>query len=715
MSGQDTTIVEPIAAPSNPTPIGRLLVANRGEIAVRVIRTARAMGIATVAVFSDADRDALHVARADEAVRLGPAPATESYLNVERVVDAALRSGCDALHPGYGFLSENPALSRACVDAGIVFVGPTAAAMDAMGDKIRAKRIVAAQGVPVVPGCTDTELDDDGFAAAILGIGLPVLLKPSAGGGGKGMRLVEDAAGLIDAIAGSRREALRIFGNGALLAERAVVAPRHIEIQVAADLHGNVVHLGERECSLQRRHQKVIEEAPSPMLTQEMRERMGAQAIAAATACGYTNVGTVEFIVSADHPDEFFFIEMNTRLQVEHPVTEMVTGVDLVELQLRIAEGESLPMQLADRSAHGHAIEARIYAEDPAAGFLPTGGTVVALREPHGPGIRVDTGLRCGTVVGSDYDPMLAKVIAHGSDRAEALGRLDAALGDTSILGVTTNVAWLRALLRQPEVRAGALDTGLIDRSPVTAQLPATPADVLVAAVVVSLGAAEASTARADPWNTRDGWRLGGRAAQHAQVTVGAGATQLIEIRQVGGSWESTLIAAAEGPRAAAGVTSTSAEDVIDVEVTDGQVRTTADGVVRRYDVARDGHVVWLGAGGETWAIRVDHRWSSTGTERAHSGDGIVVSPLPGTLLDVRVAVGDRVAAGQVVATVEAMKMEHPLRAAIAGTVVGVHADPGVAVTLGQSIVEITEGPTQSADDWTPSAGGPQHDEEPNG
>ena len=430
---------------------GTVLVANRGEIACRVIRTLRRLGLRSVAVYTDPDAAAPHVALADVAVHLGPAPA---YQSVDAVIGAAQRASAQAIHPGYGFLSENTAFAAACERAGITFVGPPASAIEAMGDKIRAKRTVAKAGVPVVPGSDvhagdGLALDDGALARAAAQIGYPVLLKPSAGGGGKGMREVHQADDLAGAITAARREARGSFGDGTLLVERLVTDPRHIEIQVLADAHGNVIHLGERECSLQRRHQKIIEEAPSPLLDQTRREAMGAAAVEAARAVGYVGAGTVEFIVGAERPDEFFFMEMNTRLQVEHPVTEEIFGLDLVELQLRVAAGEREPWP-ARRQARGHAVEARIYAEDPAAGFLPTGGRVLALSWPDG--VRVDSGIAAGSVVGSDYDPMLAKVIAHGADRGEALARLDAALGEVVVLGVGTNTAFLRALLADPDV-----------------------------------------------------------------------------------------------------------------------------------------------------------------------------------------------------------------------------------------------------------------------
>ncbi len=438
-----------------------VLVANRGEIAVRVIRTLRSMGIRSVAIYSDADAGARHVAEADVAVRIGPPPARQSYLDIEAVVRAALVTGAQAVHPGYGFLSENADFAAALQQAGIVFIGPPARAIATMGDKIAAKSAVSAFGVPVVPGIAVPGLTDDDLIGAAGDIGYPVLVKPSAGGGGKGMRRVDDPADLPGALAGARREAAAAFGDDTLFLERFVLRPRHIEVQVLADSHGSVLHLGERECSLQRRHQKVIEEAPSPLLDAETRARIGAAACDTARSVDYLGAGTVEFIVSADRPDEFFFMEMNTRLQVEHPVTEMVTGWDLVEWQVRIAAGQSLPCGQDAITMSGHAIEARVYAEDPAAGFLPTGGPVLAVAEPSG--VRVDSGLSAGMTVGSDYDPMLAKVIAHGPDRATAVRILDRALGETAVLGVGTNIDFLRFVLADDDVAAGRLDTGLLE------------------------------------------------------------------------------------------------------------------------------------------------------------------------------------------------------------------------------------------------------------
>ena len=469
----------------------RVLVANRGEIAVRVIRTLRALDIGAVAVYSDADAGARHVREADAAVRLGQAPAAGSYLNIGAIVAAARQAGAQAVHPGYGFLAENAAFARACTEAGLVFIGPPPEAIEAMGDKIRAKAIVAAAGVPVVPGAGEQGMTERHLLQAAPGIGFPLLIKPSAGGGGKGMRLVRAEGELAGAIAAARREAQAAFGDDTLLLERFIKCPRHIEIQVFADSQGHTVHLGERECSLQRRHQKIIEEAPSPLLDAARRDAMGTAATGVARSVGYVGAGTVEFIVPGDRPDDFYFMEMNTRLQVEHPVTEMVTGLDLVEWQVRVAAGEALPLRQDQIRLTGHAAEARVYAEDPSRGFLPTGGTVLALREPDGPHVRTDSGLAPGARVTSSYDPMLAKVIAWAPDRGAALRRLDAALAGTTVLGVTTNIAFLRALLAQPDVAAGRLDTGLAERHLGDPAAGGVPDAVLAAAALARLLAGE--------------------------------------------------------------------------------------------------------------------------------------------------------------------------------------------------------------------------------
>ncbi|GHH46979.1 acetyl/propionyl/methylcrotonyl-CoA carboxylase subunit alpha [Lentzea cavernae] len=623
-----------------------VLVANRGEIAVRVIRALRALGIRSVAVYSDADAEALHVKLADEAVRIGPAAARESYLSIEKIIAAAVSTGAQAIHPGYGFLAENTAFAAACDEAGIVFVGPPASAIDAMGDKIRAKLTVSAAGVPVVPGRTRSGMSDDEIAEAALEIGFPVLLKPSAGGGGKGMRLVTEETALREAIESARREARGSFGDDTLLIERFITNPRHIEIQVLGDAHGTVVHLGERECSLQRRHQKIIEEAPSPFLTPEMREAMGSAAVDAAKSVGYVGAGTVEFIVDGASGD-YFFMEMNTRLQVEHPVTEMVTGVDLVEWQLRVASGEVLDLTV---ELQGHSVEARVYAEDPARGFLPTGGRVLALSEPSD--VRVDSGLYEGLVVGSDYDPMLAKVIAHGRTREEALRRLDHALGRMVLLGVTTNIPFLRALLRDPDVRAGALDTGLVERKLDALTSAEIPDDVYVAAGLERSLQPHGD----DPWDQLSGWRLG----EHAWTTW---RINDVDVRVRG---EEVVVGAGEPVRARAR-------------------REGADLLVgsRRYAMARDGDVLWLGHDGASWAL-VEAEFLVGAADGAAASGGPVKSPMPGTVLVVRAQQGEEVTAGQALFVVEAMKMEHTVTAPVDGVLAEVNVQAGQQVALDQ-------------------------------
>ncbi|MCD9625174.1 acetyl/propionyl/methylcrotonyl-CoA carboxylase subunit alpha [Rhabdothermincola salaria] len=671
----------------------RVLVANRGEIAVRITRTLHRLGIEAVAVHSEADAGALHVRVADRAVPIGPAPARDSYLAVDRIIDAALASGAEAVHPGYGFLSENPALAEACVAAGLVIVGPPAAAIAAMGDKVRAKALVAAAGVAVVPGSVERDLDDDALAAEAHRIGFPVLVKPSAGGGGKGMRVVAGADEVADQIAAARREARAAFGDDTLLVERFLATPRHLEIQVLADTHGQVVHLGERECSLQRRHQKIVEEAPSPLVDDRARAAMGAAAVAAARACGYTGAGTVEFIVSADRPDEFFFMEMNTRLQVEHPVTEAVLGLDLVEWQLRVAAGEPLAPGLGELVPRGHAIEARVYAEDPSAGFLPTGGTVLALHEPTDhPGVRVDSGLAVGTVVGSDYDPMVAKVVAHGTDRDDARRRLDAALADTAVLGLTTNVGFLRDLLAHPDVVAGRLDTGLVDRL-ATGQGDgdsSTQAPSWVVALV-ALWWLTGGTDPHHPWDRRDGWTVAG--GRTTTITVETGGTTH-EVAVGPGAGADRSVAVGDGPSMAVSLSplARSADDPEGASVVvDGRRRT-----VRRA-VAPDG-TWWLAHGGRTWAARVEEPWEAHPGDRHLGHQGPVLAPMPGTVTEVLVAAGDQVHHGEALAVVEAMKMEFTLRAPFDGVVSAVHASAGHRVALGDAVVTVDD---QADDDAT--------------
>src|SRR5579872_984828 len=440
----------------------KILIANRGEIAVRVIRACHEMGIAAVAVYSDVDRASLHVRKADEAYPIGAPAATESYLNIQKILEVAARSGADAIHPGYGFLSENAKFARACVEAGVKFIGPTAAAMDAMGSKTRARQAMERAGVPFVPG-TSRGLESVEQAQEVAArIGYPVMLKAAAGGGGKGMRLVQAPTDLKSALEGARSEAERSFGDSEVYIEKAIINPRHIEMQVLADEHGNTVYLGERECSLQRRHQKVIEEAPSPIVDSDMRRRMGEVAVRVAQAAGYTNAGTVEFLV--DQEKNFYFLEMNTRLQVEHPVTELVTGLDLVHLQIRIAAGETLPFRQEDVRIRGHAIECRIYAEDPDNNYFPSPGKITLLLSPSGPGIRRDGGMYEGWTVPIDYDPLLEKLIGYGTNREQAISRLVRAMNEYFIGGIKTNVSLFRRILRNEDFQAGKVDTGFLDR-----------------------------------------------------------------------------------------------------------------------------------------------------------------------------------------------------------------------------------------------------------
>ncbi|MFF1563248.1 acetyl/propionyl/methylcrotonyl-CoA carboxylase subunit alpha [Streptomyces sp. NPDC058293] len=634
-----------------------VLVANRGEIAVRVIRTLRALGIRSVAVYSDADADARHVREADTAVRIGPPPAGESYLRVDRLLEAAARTGAQAVHPGYGFLAENAAFAQACADAGLVFIGPSADAISLMGDKIRAKETVKAAGVPVVPGSSGSALTDAQLADAAREIGMPVLLKPSAGGGGKGMRLVRDEALLGDEIAAARREARASFGDDTLLVERWVDRPRHIEIQVLADGHGHVIHLGERECSLQRRHQKIIEEAPSVLLDEATRAAMGEAAVQAARSCGYRGAGTVEFIVPGNDPSSYYFMEMNTRLQVEHPVTELITGVDLVEWQLRVAAGEQLPYAQDDIELTGHAVEARICAEDPSRGFLPSGGTVVSLREPQGDGVRTDSGLSEGTEVGSLYDPMLSKVIAYGPDRATALRKLRAALAGTVTLGVPTNAGFLRRLLAHPAVVAGELDTGLVEREADGLVPGEVPEEVYEAAAAVRRAAlAPSGSGWTDPFAQPTGWRMGGtpapvdfhlKAAGHEPVTHRARGTHTV------------------------------GADSVTVHL---------DGLTHTFHRAGD----WLGREGDAWHVQDFDPVAASLTGAAHSGADSLTAPMPGTVTVVKVAVGDEVIAGQSLLVVEAMKMEHVISAPHAGTVAELDVTPGTTVAMDQILAVVS-------------------------
>ena len=659
------------------TPIRSVLIANRGEIAVRVARTLRSMGITSVGVFTDPDVGSVHARSADMAVHIGP---PEAYLDVDAVVAAAVRSGADALHPGYGFLSENPALAEACEAARIRFIGPSAQTIRAMGDKINAKNLAAAAGVPVVPGVSDRSLDDSQLARAATEIGLPVLVKPSAGGGGKGMRRVDSPGDLPDAIVAARREAISAFGDGTLLVEKFVTTPRHIEIQVLADDHGSVLALGERECSLQRRHQKIVEESPSPLLDPSTRSSMEAAAVAVAKACGYTGAGTVEFIVSADRPSEFYFMEMNTRLQVEHPVTEMVRALDLVECQVRVASGERLPWA-GPPHPRGHAIEARIYAEDPASGFLPSTGRITVLREPSGPGIRVDSALAVGTEIGVSYDPMLAKVVAWGEDREQARARLRSALELMAVGGLRTNVSFLRQLLDHEDVVAGRLDTGLVERvrSDLVHEVDSDQAAVAGALVLDALRR-NSEAARTDPWQALDGWRVGGPVPRRSRWEVVAGPAGGAEVSvSIEGDPLEMAFVSRGGPSVCARARLERESDAY-VEI---------DGVAEHYLYSLQDDRLWLCAGGNAWELI---RLTETIGGRHHrlTPGGPVASPMPGTVLAVHVSEGATVARGDPVATVEAMKMEHVISAPTDGIVSKILVEERQAVALGQPLAEIT-------------------------
>ncbi len=647
--------------------ITSVLIANRGEIAVRIARTCRTLGIRSIAVYPDADAAAQHVAAADEALRLGPDP--RAYLDIEAVVAAARTAGADAIHPGYGFLSENAGLARACEEAGIRFIGPSATVIEAMGSKISAKAIAVKAGVPVVPGRAEPGLTDAAVAAAVAEIGVPVLLKASAGGGGKGMRVVTDPAQVADATLAARREALSAFGDDDLMVEKFVTAPRHIEVQIVGDTHGTVRAFADRECSLQRRHQKVVEEAPATSIPSAVRERMAADAVALAEAVGYVGAGTVEFIVDGSDPQAYYFLEMNTRLQVEHPVTEAVTGHDLVALQIAVADGASL----ADLpiATTGVAVEARIYAEDPAHGFLPTGGTLLQVDLP--PTVRVDAGVRAGDTVGSHYDPMLAKVIAHGADRAAAYRALGQALRRSSILGITTNLGYLTGLLADPAVQANQIHTRWIDEQTQLAQQPPVPEVALVAAAVDRWLCETAPGQWVDPWRVRSGWRLGEPAWAGWRFRSEA-ATHDVELRAGGGGAIDYRIDGVQ-------------EGSVRASREDGAI-ALADATARhRVAVARDGERVWLSVAGHAWSLQELSRLAADRADESGAELAPVRSPMPGTVIAVAVAEGDQVAVGDALVTVEAMKMEHTLRAATDGVVGEVLVAVGDRVALDQDLL----------------------------
>lgn len=679
-----------------------VLVANRGEIACRVIRTLRLLGIRSVAVYSDADAGARHVREADTAVRIGPAAATESYLSIDAILAACRQSGADAVHPGYGFLSENADFARALEKAGIAFIGPGVEALDVMGDKIRAKNHVAGYGVPVVPGIARPGMTDSELVDAAAAVGYPLLIKPSAGGGGKGMHVVEKQADLAAALATARRVAAAAFGDDTLFLERLVTTPRHIEVQVLADGHGNVIHLGERECSLQRRHQKVIEEAPSPLLESlpngaDVRARIGEAACNAARSVNYTGAGTVEFLVSDNAPDEFFFMEMNTRLQVEHPVTEMVTGIDLVEWQVRIAAGEPLTVRQADVSLSGHAVEARVYAEVPEKNFLPSTGTVLQLDElPDATDsrVRVDSSLVEGLELSANYDPMISKVIAWGRDRTEALESLDAALAGYTALGIETNVEYLRLLVNDSDVRAGHLDTGLIERKQPALEFRRVGTPELVAAALYALTreAQDHPAPPGGPWQARSGWRLGAPAPRRISLGTPDGGVATVQVSGSPTGADTAVVAVDGGARQAAALRLAQ----------DGSAVLTLGGEAREYQVAvPPGQPLQLFLGNGGWSCRLELLTREARLERVlaavqrqeGAADPEVRSPMPGTVVAVPVSDGDAVEAGEVLVSVEAMKMEHHLVAPLAGTV-HLAARTGDLVKADQILATIHPHPT---------------------
>ncbi|MEJ2885194.1 ATP-binding protein [Actinomycetospora aeridis] len=661
--------MNPSPSPRAPRTITKLLVANRGEIAARVMRTAHALGIGTVAVYSDPDADAPFVALADEAVRLPGASPSETYLRADLVIAAARTTGADAVHPGYGFLSENAGFARDCAAAGLVFVGPTPEAIGSMGSKLEAKALMQAAGVPVLPGATVT--DDTDLDAVAAEIGFPVLVKAAFGGGGRGMRIVRSAPELRDSVDGARREAASAFGDGTVFLERFVEDPRHVEVQIVGDTAGEVVHLFERECSIQRRYQKIVEESPSPAVDEALRDELGTAAVAAGKAIGYTGAGTVEFVLDRD--GAFFFLEVNTRLQVEHPVTELVTGLDLVALQLRIAEGHPLPAEVTGARIDGHAIEVRLYAEDVPAGYLPATGTLHRFVVPALPGVRVDTGVVDGSVVSPHYDPMLAKVIAHGATRAEAARTLARALARAELHGVTTNRDLLVGILRDAEFLAGGTDTGFLPRHPeLVSPGPDDGERVRAVAAALALQAehrADAPVLRSVP----TGWRNVGGPPQSASYATG---DRTIDVTYA--SRRARLDVAVDGEPLPVTLVAASPE----------QVTLEVGGVRRAYRVHR--------AAGWTFVDGPDGASAFTDVPRfadpnavAHAGS--LLAPMPGTVVRVLAASGDAVTAGAALVVLEAMKMEHTVAAPVDGVVGEMHVVPGDQVETRQVLAVVED------------------------
>ena len=656
----------------------RILIANRGEIARRIIRTAHRMGIETVAVYSDADAQAPHVAEATMAVHIGPAPATESYLQADRIIEAALKTGCDAIHPGYGFLSENAAFAEGCAHAGLIFIGPGAEAIRAMGLKDGAKRLMRQAGVPIVPGYQGDDQSLDRLQRSANAIGYPILIKAVAGGGGKGMRRVDDADAFADALLAAKREAARAFGNDSVLIEKYLTRPRHVEVQVFADTHGNVVHLFERDCSLQRRHQKVVEEAPAPGLPEETRKAMGEAAVTAARAIGYVGAGTVEFILDISEGVEkapFYFMEMNTRLQVEHPVTEFITGYDLVEWQIRVARGEALPAAQEDIRINGHAVEVRLYAEDVDAGFLPSTGRLERLSLPSGlTGVRVDSGVVQGQEITVHYDPMIGKIIAHGVDRSVAIDRLIGALDETIAVGPKTNRSFLARLIGHPAFRAEEIDTGFIERhledlAPIN-DVP----DRLLALAALAAATPRSKPDASSPWTALGPWRLNLPYRQSIDLFLPGGAKRTIG-----------LITRPDGSIAISGLE----EDLTGIPGWRGEHGFEVDfsGSLARATVLHHGHALEVRVGGLTFTFGL--RDTAQAEKDAHPRDGKLLAPMPGKVLGIFVKPGQTVEAGERLLVLEAMKMEHRLTAPAAGIVKAVHTAENDQVPEGRLLLEM--------------------------
>jgi 3-methylcrotonyl-CoA carboxylase alpha subunit len=665
----------------------KIIIANRGEIACRVAATARRLGIRTVAVYSDADAQAAHVQACDEAVRIGTASPRESYLVGERILAAALATGAQAIHPGYGFLSENAAFAQACFDAGIAFIGPPASAIAAMGSKSAAKSLMDHAGVPLVPGYHGDRQEPDFLRAEADRIGYPVLIKASAGGGGKGMRAVQRSEDFIAALASCQREAAASFGDDRVLVERYVTRPRHIEIQVFGDHHGHYVHLFERDCSVQRRHQKVLEEAPAPGMTAERRAEMGAAAIAAARSVGYVGAGTVEFIVEGEAhgaAQGFYFMEMNTRLQVEHPVTEAITGLDLVEWQLRVASGEPLPLAQDQLSVKGHAIEARICAENPQQQFLPATGRLQTYRLPASSHfsispVRVDSGVREGDEISPHYDSMIAKLIVHGATRDEALARMDAALGQLHITGLHTNVAFVRRVIRTSSFSQADLDTALIEREHEALFSPTSLPPLLAAAGVAArlLGDEQALARTDDPWSRRDGWRLHGAARRHLSLSLSDTVVSATLSQQAGQAHHLLQV----GDQTATLNAHPLGQDRFDITLGDQRLTLA---VYRHQD-----HFDVFAPQGQASLVLVDPLTQASAS--AHTGQGRLTALMPGRVVALLVQVGDTVKAGTPLAVTEAMKMEHTLTSPRDGVVSDILCAVGDQVPEGAELLRIQE------------------------